>query len=285
MDAGQFAEAEARGGIGAPRADDEGMHAQPRGERLQTLTLARVCAAKARRRDKFIMNKLPLGLREDSETGPIAVPSQNWLTAWNGVCRDIFRQSQLVRSSYNASLSSVRKAVSVVSREVRRRALKNFRGLREASQRARRLVREMQSYWRRHEREVADTRKRSAKEADDRLRQEEEEREAKRQQKKLDFLLTQTELYSHFIGKKMGLLPAEQPEHGGSDGAKAEDEDAEDADERKKTIEEARVVTYQKIREGREKLVQFDAETGRGAQAKAQGACLRWQLSVCSCMR
>ncbi|OMH81127.1 putative DNA helicase ino80, partial [Zancudomyces culisetae] len=37
------------------------------------------------------------------------------------------------------------------------------------------------------------------------MRQEEEAREATRQSRKLNFLITQTELYSHFVGSKMGM--------------------------------------------------------------------------------
>ena len=46
-------------------------------------------------------------------------------------------------------------------------------------------------------------RKKAEKEALERRRIEEEMREAKRQARKLNFLITQTELYSHFVGKKL----------------------------------------------------------------------------------
>lgn len=59
-------------------------------------------------------------------------------------------------------------------------------------------------FWRKNEREERDQRKRAEKEAIDRAKKEEQDREQKRQQRKLNFLITQTELYSHFVGKKVG---------------------------------------------------------------------------------
>ena len=47
------------------------------------------------------------------------------------------------------------------------------------------------------------------KEELDRIKAEDDAREAQRQQRKLEFLLTQTELFNHFIGAKMGILPPE----------------------------------------------------------------------------
>ena len=58
-------------------------------------------------------------------------------------------------------------------------------------------------FWKRNEREEREARKRAEKEALDKLKKEEELREAKRQQRKLNFLITQTELYSHFVGSKI----------------------------------------------------------------------------------
>lgn len=64
-------------------------------------------------------------------------------------------------------------------------------------------------YWRKNEKEELAARKKAEKEALDRAKAEEEARESKRQARKLNFLLTQTELYSHFIGKKIKTKEAE----------------------------------------------------------------------------
>jgi DNA helicase INO80 len=64
-------------------------------------------------------------------------------------------------------------------------------------------------FWKKNEKEENIARKKAEKEALDRAKAEEEAREAKRQSRKLNFLLTQTELYSHFIGKKIKTHEAE----------------------------------------------------------------------------
>lgn len=62
----------------------------------------------------------------------------------------------------------------------------------------------MLMFWKRNEKEEREMRKRAEREALERMKIEEELREAKRQARKLNFLITQTELYSHFVGKKIG---------------------------------------------------------------------------------
>ena len=64
-------------------------------------------------------------------------------------------------------------------------------------------MREMLVFWKKNEKEERDLRKRAEKEADNRAREEEERREATRQARKLEFLISQTELYSHFVGSKL----------------------------------------------------------------------------------
>lgn len=68
-------------------------------------------------------------------------------------------------------------------------------------------MREMQVFWKKNEKEERDVRKREQKEAMDRLKIEEEKREAARQARKLEFLISQTELYSHFVGSKLKSMP------------------------------------------------------------------------------
>ena len=79
--------------------------------------------------------------------------------------------------------------------------------------RARRATKEMIVFWRRNEREERDQRKRAEKEAMDRMKAEQEEREKRRQARKLHFLISQTELYSHFVSKKLGAEVAELEQH------------------------------------------------------------------------
>lgn len=64
-------------------------------------------------------------------------------------------------------------------------------------------MRDCQAWWRAAGREASGASRAAARAAAEAARRAEEEREAKRQQQRLNFLLTQTELYSHFMKNKM----------------------------------------------------------------------------------
>jgi len=78
---------------------------------------------------------------------------------------------------------------------------------RDAIAKAKRVQKELSGgFWKRSEKEERDERRRREKEAVDRVRAENEKREEMRQRRKLEFLITQTELYSHFVGKRLKSL-------------------------------------------------------------------------------
>jgi DNA helicase INO80 len=77
------------------------------------------------------------------------------------------------------------------------------KGTKDVQNKGKRLMREMMVFWRKNEREERDMHKREQKEAIDRAKIEEEKRETARQARKLEFLISQTELYSHFVGSKL----------------------------------------------------------------------------------
>ena len=75
---------------------------------------------------------------------------------------------------------------------------------RDAIAKVKRVQKELSGgFWKRSEKEERDERRRREKEAVDRVRAENEKREEMRQRRKLEFLITQTELYSHFVGKRL----------------------------------------------------------------------------------
>lgn len=90
----------------------------------------------------------------------------------------------------------------------------NTRATKDAAAKAKKVMREMLVYWKKNEKEELAARKRAEKEAMEKAKAEEEARESKRQGRKLNFLLTQTELYSHFIGKKIKTHEAENMDGG-----------------------------------------------------------------------
>lgn len=109
----------------------------------------------------------------------------------------IYQQSILVKNSNS------RKIAQLCQREVRRAAARSAPQFKDITVKSRRAMREMLVFWKRNEREERELRKRAEKEEMERRKVEEEMRESKRQARKLNFLISQTELYGHFIGKKM----------------------------------------------------------------------------------
>lgn len=73
----------------------------------------------------------------------------------------------------------------------------------DTANKSRKLAKEMLGFWRKNEKEERETRRKAEKEVLDRRKLEIENREQNRQKKKLEFLLTQTELYAHFMAKKL----------------------------------------------------------------------------------
>lgn len=73
-----------------------------------------------------------------------------------------------------------------------------------------RLARESIAYWKRSRRFDREVKKRLEKEAEEQRKIDHELIEAKRQQRKLNFLITQTELYAHFMSKKLGTASTEE---------------------------------------------------------------------------
>jgi DNA helicase INO80 len=104
---------------------------------------------------------------------------------------------------FNARVNQAERLAKIVSVQARKPFAKTNKTAKDTQTKGKRLMREMQVFWKKNEREERDVRKREHKEAMDRLKLEEEKREAARQARKLEFLISQTELYSHFVGSKL----------------------------------------------------------------------------------
>ena len=106
-------------------------------------------------------------------------------------------------AAVTAKSSQHKRLAQLCTVQARKPHAKTVKSLKETSVKAKRLMRDMLVFWRKNEREERDGRKRAEKEALDRAKEEEEKREAARQARKLEFLISQTELYSHFVGNKL----------------------------------------------------------------------------------
>uniref|UniRef100_A0A3Q4BIZ5 Chromatin-remodeling ATPase INO80 n=1 Tax=Mola mola TaxID=94237 RepID=A0A3Q4BIZ5_MOLML len=136
-----------------------------------------------------------------------------WLTIAKKEIPKSFKQKT---SAKNLVLANARKLAHQCMREVRRAAIQAQKNCKETLPRARRLTKEMMLYWKKYDKVEKEHRKRAEKEALEQRKLDEEMREAKRQQRKLNFLITQTELYAHFMSGKASL--------GGPEGDTAQEE-------------------------------------------------------------
>ncbi|XP_062267133.1 chromatin-remodeling ATPase INO80 isoform X1 [Platichthys flesus] len=125
-----------------------------------------------------------------------------WLTIAKKEIPKTFKQKT---SAKNLVLTNAKKLAHQCMREVRRAAIQAQKNCKETLPRARRLTKEMMLYWKKYEKVEKEHRKRAEKEALEQRKLDEEMKEAKRQQRKLNFLITQTELYAHFMSGKASL--------------------------------------------------------------------------------
>lgn len=130
----------------------------------------------------------------------LAAVEEELVRIWVGIARDeiprvhkLFNYGFIAKQNMYRRLSSVASGPKGSGRAVKRN---------DVPMRAKKLVKGVAEYWRRAEREEIEKKKLAEKEAYEKLKKDEENREAQRQAKKLEFLLTQTELYSHFVGNK-----------------------------------------------------------------------------------
>lgn len=106
-------------------------------------------------------------------------------------------------NNHKEVITMCKKVAQLCIKHWKQKALQSQKNMKETVWRNKRLTREMQAYWKRYERVERDTKRRQEKEAEEQRKMDVELMEAKRQQRKLNFLITQTELYAHFISKKL----------------------------------------------------------------------------------
>ncbi|XP_010269671.1 PREDICTED: DNA helicase INO80 isoform X2 [Nelumbo nucifera] len=127
----------------------------------------------------------------------------------NIVRRDIPKHHKIFTNFHRKQLADAKRCSETCQREVKLKVSRSLKLMRGAAIRTRKLARDMLVFWKRVDKEQAELRKKEEKEAAEALKREEELREAKRQQQRLNFLLSQTELYSHFMQNKSTSQPSE----------------------------------------------------------------------------
>lgn len=149
---------------------------------------------------------------KEIETSPAPAPtnftSKGYVQIYDQIWKDVARKDipkicRIKDNSLSTKQSNLRKTAQLAAKEARRWQLRTNKGMKDVQARAKRSMREMMSFWKRNEREERDLRRVAEKQELENAKKAEADREANRQKRKLNFLISQTELYSHFIGRKI----------------------------------------------------------------------------------
>ena len=123
---------------------------------------------------------------------------------WKDIARkDVPKVTRIKDNSLSIKQSNLRKTAQLAAKEARRWQLRTNKGTKDVQARAKRSMREMMTFWKRNERAERDLRKVAERQEQENAKKAEADRESNRQKRKLNFLISQTELYSHFIGRKI----------------------------------------------------------------------------------
>ncbi|KAJ4308924.1 putative DNA helicase ino80, partial [Neodidymelliopsis sp. IMI 364377] len=147
---------------------------------------------------------------QTEDLGPVVLTSYDspaYRSIYNQIIKDIARKDvpkvvRIKENSLSTKQSNLRKTAQLASKEARRWQMRTNKNTKDMQARAKRGMREMLAFWKRNERDERESRKNAERQELESAKKAEADREANRQKRKLNFLISQTELYSHFIGKK-----------------------------------------------------------------------------------
>ncbi|KEI41892.1 uncharacterized protein L969DRAFT_91363 [Mixia osmundae IAM 14324] len=131
-------------------------------------------------------------------------------TVWSQIAKVHLPRAYRMQQAGAASRVLFARRISTVTTREARRFLNRTRAPKELQIKGKRVSREVLTFWRGNEKRDRDDRRTAAREVELKIKKEEEARESKRQARKLNFLITQTELYSHFVGDKLNTSAAEE---------------------------------------------------------------------------
>ncbi|KAI9368771.1 SNF2 family N-terminal domain-containing protein [Aspergillus egyptiacus] len=146
--------------------------------------------------------------KEATPTPASSYDSKGYNQIYEQIWRDIARKDipkvyRIKVASLSTRQENLRKTAQLASKQSRKWQERTNKSMKDTQARAKRTMREMMSFWKRNEREERDLRRLAEKQELESAKKAEAEREANRQKRKLNFLISQTELYSHFIGRKI----------------------------------------------------------------------------------
>ncbi|CAD8058829.1 unnamed protein product [Paramecium sonneborni] len=134
---------------------------------------------------------------------PIEVGDQK--KSWNIIVKNVTKIARFKAKFRQDFREFFKRIAYFAAKEARRRNQKCQKYQKDFMIRAKKLSKEAQAYWRKRDKELIEIKKRKEKLEQDRKKKEEEEREQILQQKRLEFLMKQSDIYAHFMAKKLGI--------------------------------------------------------------------------------
>jgi DNA helicase INO80 len=194
---------------------------------------------------------------------------------WKDIARkDVSKVYRIKENSLSTKQSNLRKTAQLAAKEARRWQLRTNKGMKDVQARAKRSMREMMTFWKRNEREERDLRRVAEKQELENAKKAEADREANRQKRKLNFLISQTELYSHFIGNKIKTNEVERSTDSADVAGSGATVEAGDKDSHSISLPESMTKAEPKVTNFED--LDFDAEDDtvlrQAAMANAQNA-------------
>ena len=187
-----------------------GFHAMPNNEPIAIAPKEEMPLEMSMRDFRETRNSKELAIKDSSPAALVVTnySSKGYQQIYEQIWRDIAKKEickvfRIKDNSLAMKQSNLRKTAQLAGKEARRWQQRTNKGTKDIQARAKRSMREMMSFWKRNERAERDLRKNAEKQELENAKKAEADRESNRQKRKLNFLIEQTELYSHFIGRKI----------------------------------------------------------------------------------
>lgn len=190
--------------------------------------------------------------------GQVSGTKAYW-TMYEQILKDIARKEipkvhKIKCYTEDIKAQNAKKTATLAAKEAKRFQMKTNKGTKDGSARLKRSIRETATFWKRNERVEKERAKLALKEETERLKKQAAEKEAARQKRKLEFLISQTELYSFFVNKEKGAESTADATGKVAANFEEVDFDDEDGTARHQAAMASAEAAYKKAQEGREEL-------------------------------
>jgi SNF2 family DNA or RNA helicase len=141
-----------------------------------------------------------------SKTNKEKMDNNNLHKHWNWMVKREIPKMYKIYQKYKADVEfNCKKFATMVQKEVKKKAAKVQRMQKEVNMRARKLQREMVVFWRKRDKEMQEMKKKKDKIEIEKKKKEDELQEAVIQKKRLEYIMKQSDIYSFFMIKNMGM--------------------------------------------------------------------------------